>query len=383
MKATATVKVKLSIRDEDIPTLESTQAAYTKALNETSKVAFDTGVINAVALHHFTYKAMREATGLPANLVCSARAVVAEAYKREPEPKQAHHWKDTAGVRFDARTLTFDLTREFATLSTTGGRVRVGLRFGDYQRQYLDASWTFAKTGTLIKRRGKWYLCLVAEKEVPDSDGTEVLAYDAGINRIATTSTGKVFAGSSIKQLRKRRFKQRRSLKVGHNRSRNKRRLLQRLTKKEHRAVEWLLWNVANEIVREALRIGASTIAAEDLTHIRLRIRVAKKQRVIQHGWPFASLLAKIKHVASRHGIRVVEVDARGTSRTCNRCGYEDKRNRKSQSDFKCLSCGHNLMADFHASFNIRDRCVDHVCGVRKPSPKVRRLRHQVATLQG
>ena len=98
-----------------------------------------------------------------------------------------------------------------------------------------------------------------------------------------------------MSQLRRRRFKQRRSLKTkpeGHKRTRSQRRLLKRLSGKEARAVSWKLWNVAQGIVREAIKAGASVIVIEDLKGIRGRIRVAKKQRLIHHGWPFSSFAA-------------------------------------------------------------------------------------------
>ncbi len=365
MQSTVTLKVKLEIKSEDATALDVTRAAYVEALNETSAVAFEQGIKNPVTLHHLTYQTMRELTGLPSNLVCSARTVVAEAYKREPKPKKAHHWKESAGVRFDARTLTLRIVERKATLTTKRGRIKVGLVFGDYHQQYLDGSWKIANTATLIKQKRDWYLCLVADKEIEDASGPETIGVDSGIKKIATVSTGKVFKGGSISQLRRRRFKQRRSLKAGHNRSRNQRRLLKRLAQREQRAVAWKLWNVANGIVREAIRVNASTIAIEDLKGIRDRIRVAKKQRIIHHGWPFASLFAKIRHAASKHGIQVEEVEARNTSRTCNRCGHCDKANRKSQSQFRCAACSHSLNADLMASHNIAARCVLQRCGTR------------------
>jgi IS605 OrfB family transposase len=127
--------------------------------------------------------------------------------------------------------------------------------------------------------------------------------------------------------------------------------------------VEWKLWNVAGGIVREARMAVCGTIAVEDLKHIRDRIRVAKKQRLIQHGWPFASLVAKIKHVAARHGIAVAEVDARNTSQTCSRCGHCERGNRPSQSCFRCLSCGYSQHADYNAAHNIRARYAERGCG--------------------
>jgi putative transposase len=365
MLSTVTLKVKLVVKGQDATALDVTRAAYVEALNETSKVAFQQGVNNPVTLHHLTYQTMRELTGLPANLVCSARTVVAEAYKREPKPKKSHHWKESAGVRFDARTLTLKIGERKATLTTTRGRIKVGLVFGDYHLQYLDGSWKIAGTATLVKQKRDWYLCLVGNKQITDASGSETIGVDSGIKRVATVNTGKVFKGGSITQLRRRRFKQRRSLKAGHNRSRNKRRLLKRLAQREQKAVAWKLWNVAGGIVQEAVEANASTIAVEDLKGIRERIRVAKKQRIIHHGWPFSSLFAKIRHVASKHGIAVEEVEARNTSRTCNKCGHCEKANRKSQTEFRCVACGHRLNADLMASHNIADRCVSQRCATR------------------
>lgn len=362
MRATVTAKIKLDVTPEVDATLSATQSAYVAALNQTSGVACQSGVVNPVALHHMTYRDVRATTGLPANLVCSARSVVAEAYKREPKPKRRHTWRDSAGVRYDARTLTLNLSTEHATLTTLAGRVRASLLIADYHRQYLDGSWEVASTATLTRVKGVWYLHLVCTRDVPEATAPGTLGVDAGIKRIATTSGGTVHKGGSMGQIRRRRSRQRRSLSTGHK-SRGQRRLLQQLGQREHRAVEWKLWNVANEIVREAIRTGCGRIALEDLTHIRARIRSAKKQRLIQQGWPFASLQAKIAHVASKHGIAVEWVDARNTSRTCNRCGHVDKANRPDQSTFRCVNCSHTLNADLMASLNIRDRCVGFGCG--------------------
>jgi IS605 OrfB family transposase len=360
MKATLTLKIKLETTAQAAQSLSETQKAYVVALNHTSEVAFENKVFNSVALHHTTYRDVREATKLPANLVCSARNVVAEAYNRD---KGKHHrWKETAAMRYDARTLSVKLDQEYATLSTLDGRARVNLILSDYHRQYLDRTWEVEPTATVARLGRIWYLHLIITKDIAESQSDARIGVDSGIVRIATTSTGKVFKGGIIKHIRERRFKQRRDLQSARHKSRNQRRFLQRLAGKEKRSVEWLLWNVANGIVDEALKAGAGTIAIEDLKGIRSRIKVAKKQRSIQHGWPFSSLFLKIAHVASKRGIRMESVEARNTSRTCHKCGHCDKANRKSQTVFVCVRCGHKSNADFNASLNVRDRRAFHGC---------------------
>ncbi|MHB1530366.1 MAG: zinc ribbon domain-containing protein, partial [Acidiferrobacteraceae bacterium] len=43
-------------------------------------------------------------------------------------------------------------------------------------------------------------------------------------------------------------------------------------------------------------------------------------------------------------------------SRTCAECGHIDKRNRKTQSEFLCVACGHSSNADDNAARNISGR---------------------------
>jgi putative transposase len=360
MKATVTLKIKLEATEQSSRSLSETQKAYIVALNHSSKVAFEKKVFNSVTLHHITYQDVRELTKLPANLVCSARNVVAEAYKRDKE--KHHRWKETAAMRYDARTLTVKIDQQYATLTTLQGRVRVGLILSEYHKQYLDGRWEIGPTATVSHKGLTWFLHLIVTKDIPDSPSEVAIGVDSGIVRIATTSTGKVFKGGNIKHIRERRFKQRRDLQAARHKSRNQRRLLKRLAGKERRGVDWLLWNVANEIAAEALKANAGTIVVEDLKGIRTRIRVSKKQRLIHHGWPFSSLFAKIKHVGSKHGVKIESVDARNTSKTCHKCGYCDAANRKSQTVFICVRCGHKSNADFNASLNVRDRRAFHGC---------------------
>ena len=52
-------------------------------------------------------------------------------------------------------------------------------------------------------------------------------------------------------------------------------------------------------------------------------------------------------------GGELVLVNPRYTSQRCNACGAVDKENRKSQSSFVCVSCGHMDNADSNAALNI------------------------------
>ena len=53
------------------------------------------------------------------------------------------------------------------------------------------------------------------------------------------------------------------------------------------------------------------------------------------------------------NGGELIAVPPAYTSQRCNHCGFTDKGNRTSQSNFSCLACGHTAHADHNAAHNI------------------------------
>ena len=113
---------------------------------------------------------------------------------------------------------------------------------------------------------------------------------------------------------------------------------------------EWLL---AKEIC-----YGVDTICVEDLDiEAMTRHGNAGKRglnrglRYIRHG----EILRKVRIVAERLGIRIIEVNPKHTSQECHVCEYTHKENRHGER-FLCLACGRIDNADCNASANIVQR---------------------------
>ena len=53
------------------------------------------------------------------------------------------------------------------------------------------------------------------------------------------------------------------------------------------------------------------------------------------------------------YGCRIVAVPPQYTSQRCSSCSYTNAVNRKTQSEFLCLRCGHAQNADLNAAINI------------------------------
>ncbi len=68
------------------------------------------------------------------------------------------------------------------------------------------------------------------------------------------------------------------------------------------------------------------------------------------------TLILRLESKVSKYQGTFIKVDPKHTSQRCNKCGCVDKRNRNSQSEFKCVSCGHTDNADYNAARNIRQK---------------------------
>ena len=63
-----------------------------------------------------------------------------------------------------------------------------------------------------------------------------------------------------------------------------------------------------------------------------------------------------MKRLCQKKHLSFSTVQPEYTSQRCPNCGCVHKSNRKSQSEFKCVECGHEDNADANASVNIKDR---------------------------
>src|SRR5581483_1518627 len=193
--------------------------------------------------------------------------------------------------------------------------------------------------------------------------GGNSVGVDLGINNIATTSNGLRFSGKKAIHIRKHFAKLRQSLQRKGTKSSLRR--LKWLSGREQRWMADLNHRISKRIV-ESCKEG-DVIVFENLTHIRKRMRVARKQRLIQHSWSFSQLQTFIAYKALEKGIPVIFIGPAYTSKTCSRCGSLGSRIRHS---FFC-SCGYRNNADYSATFNISSRGHALLVGALSKSPDV------------
>lgn len=234
-----------------------------------------------------------------------------------------------------------------------------------YYEQYVTAEWQ-QESADLLYRKGAFWLHLVVSCAAPPLEPTgRAIGVDLGINRLAVTSHPRFFGGKRIKETNNRYFRLRRSLQGKGTKS--AKRHLKKVSGRLQRFQRDANHVVSKQIV-SACQPG-DTLVMENLTDIRERTKGRRKERRAMSNWSFSQLQGFIAYKAAYRGINVECVDARYSSQACSRCGFIDKRNRVSQSEFSCTQCGHRQNADLNAADNLasRARCATGGFSVKEP----------------
>jgi putative transposase len=362
-----TLKTKLQPDEESKSKLLEAMEIFNEACNEVSRIAYSTKTFNKYKLQHTLYYQLREQYHLPAQFAIRAISKVVDSYKstietlkirnaihrerREPEePLTQLLFKPHGALVYDERIMGFK-GLEKVSLTTLEGRVIVPFLFGAYAK--LDQK-RLRGQADLIYVRGDFYLCLVVEQpEEPPLTPEGYLGVDLGIVKLATTSDGVSYSGEEVEKVRAHYTGLKGALQHAGTESAKKH--LRKLSGREARFKKQTNHVISKELVVVA-KDTKRAIALEDLRGIRSRTTVRHEQRGRHGKWAFNQLRAFIEYKAKVAGVPVLMVDPRNTSRECPKCHNSDKRNRVSQSEFKCRRCGYEANADYVGALNIQWR---------------------------
>ena len=227
------------------------------------------------------------------------------------------------------------------------------VKFQPGERGYLP--WGKHAQVSVTEQAGRWFVSVVGPEvvEAAPSDRPAV-GLDLGVARLATLSDGTVIENPKALQRGQRKIKrlqQEVSRKKKGSANRNKAR--HRLAKAHDRV---------RNVRRDALHKATTSIATrfgrviiEDLK-VRNMTRSGRGKRGLNRvvlDAAFGEFRRLLEYKGRLYGCEVVAVPPHYTSQRCSACGHVEKGNRVSQSDFLCLSCGHEANADLNAAINI------------------------------
>ena len=343
-----TLQLKLVPTPEQHTALLTTMRAFNAAASYAAQVGFTAHVFGQPAIHARCYRELRERFGLSAQMAVRAIGKAVETFRRDK--KHCPVFRPDGAMTYDLHMLGWKGPAHVSLL-TLQGRQIVAMVYGAYQTGFLPR---LKGQVDLVLRDGTWYL--YATIDVPDDapiHPTRFLGVDLGMVAIATDSDGHHATGAAIEAVRQRTALARQTYQATGTQSAKRR--LKHMAGRQARFQRWVNHGLAKRLVQYAKDTHAALVL-EDLTHIRDRMTVRKRQRARQSNWSFRQLREFITYKAKRAGVPLLCVDPRNSSRACSCCGYVDKRNRRSQAVFSCLQCGHTANADYNAARNLATR---------------------------
>ncbi len=222
------------------------------------------------------------------------------------------------------------------------------------------------RSATISREGQHWFISILAEQSEnldPHPSQTPI-GIDVGVTHFLTLSTGEHIDLPNLDRLIHRITSLQQRLSHKKKGSNNCKKARQRLTKAYaklsyvrqdflHKTSTALAKN-HSYIVMEDLKVSNMMRSAKgtvDKPGRNVKAKSGLNRSIAKQAWSTFRNLLTYKLNDLNGELRLV--DPRHTSQTCPQCLTTDKRNRKSQSKFKCISCGHRANADHNAATNI------------------------------
>ncbi|MDI6905787.1 MAG: transposase [Candidatus Bathyarchaeia archaeon] len=211
-------------------------------------------------------------------------------------------------------------------------------------------------------------------EEPPLQQSGQVMGIDLGVINTATTvkenGEARIYTGKSLLSTQRyfnKEICRVQSIVMAQSKGKKKwSRRLSELSRKRTRQIRHVLHAQTKAIVDDCIKSNVNVVVAGDLHNIRkLRSDTRKHEKLMKarswgrvnnqknHAWSFSWFTATLAYKLRREGILSVQVNERGTSKTCCRCGEVRKRNRKTRGLYICNNCGLVMNADVNGAVNI------------------------------
>jgi putative transposase len=213
---------------------------------------------------------------------------------------------------------------------------------------------------------GRWHVSIQTQGADTLAAGLPPsLGIDMGLSQFITTSDGRAVAPLRAMARQQARLRHhQKALSRKKKGSCNRRKAIERLARLHARIArqrsDWL-HQLSTRLVREHpviaiedLKVAAMSASAKGSAETpgrRVKQKAGLNRGILDAAW--AQFRRQLQYKAAAVGGEILAVDPAYTSQRCSGCGHVDKNNRKTQSAFVCLACGHAEHADVNAAKNI------------------------------
>jgi putative transposase len=213
-----------------------------------------------------------------------------------------------------------------------------------------------------------WHVSIQVEQAVaepPVHPSTSEIGLDLGISRFVTLSDGTYLEPRNAHRRSARRLARlqrqlARKKKFSSNWMKQKRRI-QRLQARIARQRRDFLHKASHVISKNHAIIVMEDLAVRNMSRSargtaeepgrRVRQKAGLNRAILDQAW--GEFARQLKYKSEWRGGTLIRVDPANTSQRCPRCPEVHPDNRKTQSVFRCISCGHTDNADVNAAINI------------------------------
>jgi len=209
--------------------------------------------------------------------------------------------------------------------------------------------------------KGLWFEIEYVYEVVPekaDLDYSKYLAIDLGLDNFATcvstSGTPFIIEGRGLKSFNRWWNKEKAKLQSVYDKQSIKMgKKMAWLLRKRRNFVNNFLNQAVNYIIKYCLAHKIGNIVVGELKEIKQNLDLGKVNNQNIQYIPWGVFKQKLRFKCEYYGINYIEVDENGTSITCVRCGYKDKKNRKHRGLFVCRKCGFVVNADVNGALNM------------------------------
>ena len=222
--------------------------------------------------------------------------------------------------------------------------------------EYLQKHKANIRQATLTKLPcGEYYLSILVDGDLTHKvkESHHTIGIDLGIKDFVITSDGEVFNNLHFKKSESNKIKRlQKQLSRKQNGSNNRNKVRIKLAKVYKRITDkkqYYLHQVSNYLIDEN-----QVICMEDL-NVSGMLQNHKLASSIQE-MSFYEFKRMLEYKTNWYGRKLVFVDRfYPSSKTCNHCGYVNKKLKLSDRQWVCPDCGEIIERDYNAALNIRD----------------------------
>ena len=266
--------------------------------------------------------------------------------------------KDKQSCRFELgaiskKNIYTDYKLSLANIKNV--KFRCSKKYAEYLQKHKEN----IRQATLTKLPcGEYYLSVLVDGDLTHKvkESYHTIGIDLGIKDFIVTSDGEVFDNLHFKKSESdklKRLQKQLSRKENNSNNRNKTRIkLAKIYKRITDKKQYYLHQISNYLIDEN-----QVICMEDL-NVSGMLQNHKLAESIQE-LNFGEFRRMLEYKANWYGRKLIFVDRfYPSSKTCNHCGYVNKKLKLSDRQWVCPDCGEIIERDYNAALNIRDEGV-------------------------